>query len=518
MDRVVADWLHEGPERGPHEGLERALAATRRVGQRPGWTLPERWLPVQLTMTRTRSQRPIFAVVLLALLTVALVATALYIGSQRRELPPPLFRNGAVVYEQDGDLFIADQLGGTSRPLVAGPDADSNPVFSPQGDRLAFVRESPNWLSSQIMTVSLDGSDIKELSTVAGWGVHLAWAPDGSSLMASALSARCECTWEHHIIETDGSGKRLIDAATETASGPAAWRPGGRQIGYLGWREDTLTVYVADTNATNVRWSATGPTRPPTDREGLESQGLHWSPSGKSLAFTSGRSDVSIVDIAEDGALTDVRQVKLDPESAAVSAPSWSPDGSRLAVVVMRNAALRVAIVNEDGSGYRLVGPEVEDKQDTTETWPDLEQPAIDLTWAPDSWSLVIFEHRLASVLRQVGPLGQRRPGRWTRDSGAQTEIDTPVHNWQRLSPDPPNTPSPDSSPGVPPGFHLRALEHRAHLGREARHRLLVVRRREADDEVPEADPEERRAASQRPAPASRPAGRATAWRSPLRA
>ena len=36
MDRVLADWLREGPESGPREGLERALAATRRVGQKPG--------------------------------------------------------------------------------------------------------------------------------------------------------------------------------------------------------------------------------------------------------------------------------------------------------------------------------------------------------------------------------------------------------------------------------------------------------------------------------------------------
>ena len=59
---------------------------------------------------------------------------------------------------------------GTPRPLVGGPDADSDPVFSPQGDRVAFVRESPDWLSSQIMTIRPDGSDIKELATVAGLG------------------------------------------------------------------------------------------------------------------------------------------------------------------------------------------------------------------------------------------------------------------------------------------------------------------------------------------------------------
>ena len=77
MDRVLADWLREGPERGPREGLDRALAATRHVGQRPGWTLPERWLPVRLTMTRTRSQRPIFTFGSIALLIVALVAAVL---------------------------------------------------------------------------------------------------------------------------------------------------------------------------------------------------------------------------------------------------------------------------------------------------------------------------------------------------------------------------------------------------------------------------------------------------------
>ena len=88
MDRVLADWLHEGPERGPREGLERSLAATRRVGQRPGWTLPERWIPMELTMARTRVQRPILAIVMLALLTVAVVAAALFVGAQRQQ--PPL--------------------------------------------------------------------------------------------------------------------------------------------------------------------------------------------------------------------------------------------------------------------------------------------------------------------------------------------------------------------------------------------------------------------------------------------
>jgi len=45
-DSALRAWLEQGPDHGRPEAIERALAATRRVPQRPGWTYPERWLPV----------------------------------------------------------------------------------------------------------------------------------------------------------------------------------------------------------------------------------------------------------------------------------------------------------------------------------------------------------------------------------------------------------------------------------------------------------------------------------------
>jgi predicted RNA-binding Zn ribbon-like protein len=59
----------------------------------------------------------------------------------------------------------------------------------------------------------------------------------------------------------------------------------------------------------------------------------------------------------------------------------------------------------------------------------------------------------------------------------------------------------------------LGSLEQRSHLGRQAGHRLLVVWRREAGDEVSVADLEERREFARRRPPASRPAGRSTVGR-----
>src|SRR5207244_4327734 len=45
-DSALRAWLELGPDRGRPEAIERALAATRRVPQRPGWIYPERWLRV----------------------------------------------------------------------------------------------------------------------------------------------------------------------------------------------------------------------------------------------------------------------------------------------------------------------------------------------------------------------------------------------------------------------------------------------------------------------------------------
>ncbi|MFL5724516.1 MAG: TolB family protein, partial [Chloroflexota bacterium] len=169
-DPDIAAWLTDSADEGPPESLARALSATHQTRKRPRWAFPERWIPVQFTMAQTRGVRSMLATATVALLIVALVAAALVIGSHRRERPPfGPGRNGAIVYQQDGDLFIADQLGATPRPLVTGSETDSDPVFSPQGDRVAFIRDG-----ARIMTVSLDGSEVRELS-MPGTVVRLDW-------------------------------------------------------------------------------------------------------------------------------------------------------------------------------------------------------------------------------------------------------------------------------------------------------------------------------------------------------
>ena len=418
MDRVLADWLREGPETGPREGLERALAATRRVGQKPGWALPERWLPMQLTMARTPTLRPILAIMLVVLLTLALVATALYVGAQRRALPSPFgpASNGAIVYDEDGDLYIANELSGDVQPLVTGPETDGWPGFSNQGDRIAFVRVGDG--DFQVMSVLPDGSNVEVLADLPGEFNGYGWSPTGDALLVN-LSEAGLSGFRYAIVNADGSGSRDLDLGT--AADYASWRPNGRHIVFRGHDVETgmSSAFIADADGTNIRRLDIDAT------QDVDFENLGWSPNGEHLSFMSAGVDgvtgwqINIADIDADGNLTDLRPLKLDPDSSDERNPAWSPDSTKLSFMQEKDSTRQIGIFNADGTGYRLVGPETSASQ------------ILGAAWSPDGKTLLITE------FPDFEPAREKLRKVWSVDvaTGEQTEVQNPVGSWQRVTP-----------------------------------------------------------------------------------
>ena len=135
-DRLLVEWLTEGPEEGPRPALERALAATRRTPQRPGWTFVQRWLPMELTMRRAFLPRPLILILLAALVALVLAGVILSVGSPHR-LPPAFgpAANGAILVDVDGQLISMRQDGSDARPIPIGLGLVHSPAFSPDGTR-----------------------------------------------------------------------------------------------------------------------------------------------------------------------------------------------------------------------------------------------------------------------------------------------------------------------------------------------------------------------------------------------
>ena len=414
MDRALADWLREGPEHGSRESLERVLAATRRTSQRPGWTFPERWLPMQLTMARTPSLRPILFLALVALVIAAMAAAALFVGSQLLPEPFGLARNGVVVFGQDGDLLIADGLDGPTRTLVAGPETDYFPVFSRQGDRLAFIRDVEDGM--QLMSVRPDGSDARVLGSFPGDLERVNWSPDGSALLMTFTETGIS-GFRVALVNADGSGSREL--ALGRAADYAGWRPDGGQVVFRGALDDGNSgAFIADADGTNVRQL------PIDSTELIDFEGLSWTPDGTRLSFMSAgvlagtnmNWQIGIATIDAGGTMTDLEWLKLDPFSRGETYPVWSPDGSQFTSIVEKGGRRQLAIASADGSRpVRPVGPKIDYRG------------SIDTTWSPDAKTLALQAYPSAGDSTF-----------WSIDvaSGEATQLDSSnAGTWQRLAP-----------------------------------------------------------------------------------
>lgn len=227
FERVLPELLADlYPVSAPdyRDDLVRQIAATR---QRPAWALPERWIPMTaIALSRPVRQAPWRTIGLVALLLLSIVAVALIAGSQRR-LPPPFgpARNGTVVFDQSGDIFLADPATGTQTLAISGPETDTAATFSRDGSKIAFLREVDGRLA--MMIADERGRDVHELSTsvLAEFG-NIEWSPDGTSIMTNVVENGVRSI---AIVPTDGAAARVLDVGM-AAEDPLWMPPGGREI------------------------------------------------------------------------------------------------------------------------------------------------------------------------------------------------------------------------------------------------------------------------------------------------
>ena len=67
--------------------------------------------------------------------------------------------NGLIAYSYAGDIYVGDPATGETTAIVTNPIYEVNPMFSPDGERIAFIRGDPQTGESTIVVVRADGSD-----------------------------------------------------------------------------------------------------------------------------------------------------------------------------------------------------------------------------------------------------------------------------------------------------------------------------------------------------------------------
>ncbi len=404
--------------------LEAAIERASSTRQRPAWTFPERWLPMDVATRAVPAPTfPWRQLGVLALLVVLVAAAVVaYIGAQPR-LPAPfgVAANGLIADDAGGDIRTIDPATGEVTVIVGGPDVDSGPWFSRDGTRIVFIRTptGADDTTSLLYSVAVDGSALTRLTpepiTDLRW---YEFTPDnGSVIIKSRIDGKMAISLAH----SDGTGLQTFEDVPVGDDGGLALRPPtGSEVLFV-----TLPGMDGRLSGISSLDLATGtvaevlPGLPDTAIFG----DVVWSPSGEQFAYGRSyrRANIEMRIADADGSNDHV--VGSSEGAQFVAWPQWSPDGTKL---------LFERGVGQDAIDSRNdVRPVVIDVATGAETEIDVRiENGAGKEWAPDG--TVILAHRMADD-------GSALPQEfWDVSTGAVSAAPWESRSypaWQRLAP-----------------------------------------------------------------------------------
>jgi TolB protein len=228
-----------------------------------------------------------------SLAAVALLAIGLVAGAVPADATPP-GGNGRLIYtcavDRDGasiavegicvvapDGTGARRLDDDPVPFAASDGGDSEPAWSPDGQRIAWIRtlgEGPQGRIREVFVMNDDGSGKRQATKLGGYAAAPAWSPDGNRLAFGANNGI-------YVVDAEGGEPKLI---VSSASDPA-WSPDGSRMAFVANRDSHFhcvagsdvcapanELYSMDPDGTNQRLLSGPP--------GLDFRAPSWSPDG----------------------------------------------------------------------------------------------------------------------------------------------------------------------------------------------------------------------------------------------
>lgn len=264
---------------------------------------------------------------------------------------------------RSSDIYVMNADGSGRRRLTQSPQLDGDPVWSPDGRKIAFVRVLGG--RADIYVVNADGSRVRRLAHAiaftpgpggpgAGWSANPVWSPDGRRI---AFVGNRDGNFDIFVVNADGSGLRKLSQSRRNDYDPA-WSPDGRVIAFQGRREpppeskrgacplrrcERQEIYVVDADGSRLRRLT---------HDWRFDAAPVWSPDGGKILFQHRHHpDIWVMNADGSGRRNLTRSVTQP--FATDQAPAWSPDGRKILFVSNRGDGnwYEVYSMNADGSG-----------------------------------------------------------------------------------------------------------------------------------------------------------------------
>ncbi len=290
--------------------------------------------------------------------------------------------------------------------LTKGPGAESNPVVSPDGSKIAFVD------TGKVYTAPFAGT---AAPTLVGDGLAPQWKPDGSGLVYQSTSRSLTAGGEpfatgedlfpfpvrflpdgRFLYTADGKLKlRALDggsavdvpfSATLTVRRPVFTKVKDRHFDQLGARpvhgisapalspDGRQIAFVA----LNDVWTMAIGGKPVRLTDDVDRDGnVQWTPDGKAVYFSSEKGNAGQLAVDQVDVESKQRKRLAAIPARSMVQPKMSPTGDRIAYTTLSG---QIEVWDIAGQGAQLVAPQVSTQLSTPQ-------------WTPDASKIVIVDN-----------------------------------------------------------------------------------------------------------------------------
>ncbi len=257
------------------------------------------------------------------------------------------------------EIYTMNADGTSQANITSNSMFDDEPDWSPLNNQVIYQTRRYNIQGgqySEIFTANPDGSGTNNVtvSTWHDWDPH--YSPDGSRIVYVGALTKYANIW---VVNADGSGQIFLTNNEPKHDRAPSWSPDGSRVVFISadwdsannrFKTETAEIWIASADGTSLLRltnNSVGDLAP------------SWSPDGAKIAFSSnrgGKYDIWVMNA--DGSSAQ----KLTDTSGGNYTPIWSPDGTQIAFISYRDSnEKRLYVMNADGTDQHKVSGSLRD-------------------------------------------------------------------------------------------------------------------------------------------------------------